>query len=398
MAKLSVTKIKNLKEPQMYADGGGLYLNVSKSGTKSWIFRGTVKGLTTSTGTPLRIEKGLGSVADVTLADARKKAAVFHEMVRGGFNPVDAEKKEALTFRKAAQRVHSNLSPTWRNKKHTETWLATVENYACAKFGNKPIEQVNSADILKVLSPIWIEKHETAKRLKQRLSAIFDWAKVAGHYPHDNPVNGIKISLPVVKRQARHMAAMPWQDIPMLMAELGRRDGVSARTVEFIILTATRSGEARGARWSELDGNVWTIPGDRMKRGVPHRVPLSAEAMEVLDRVRNLDADLMFPSVQRAKDGAAREQSVMVFKALYGRMGLEGFTTHGFRSSFRDWCSESARADWEVAEIALSHAVGNEVERAYARSDLLERRQTLMNAWGQYATGKSGEVVRMVRV
>ncbi len=176
-------------------------------------------------------------------------------------------------------------------------------------------------------------------------------------------------------------------------------EGVSARTLEFIILTASRSGEARGARWSEFDFDekVWTVPGSRMKRGLPHRVPLSPEALAVLEQVRGLDDDIVFPSAKRDKAGKARDQSVMVFKALFGRMNRDGFTTHGFRSTFRDWCSESAHADREVAEAALSHASGNEVERAYARSDLFERRRALMDAWGRYATGKAGDVVRMVR-
>jgi integrase len=395
--KLRVAGLKSLNEPRMYADGDGLYLNVSKSGTKSWIFRATVKGLTTTNGTPLRVEKGLGSVKNVTLADARINSRVFHEMARAGINPVDDNSKEILTFRDAALRVHSNLSPTWRNKKHTETWLATVENYANSQIGNRPIEQIGTADILRILSPIWIEKHETAKRLKQRISTIFDWAKGAGHYQSENPVNGIKMALPRVKRQARHLAALPWQEIPTLMTKLKEREGMSARTVEFIIFTATRSGEARGARWREIEGNIWTIPAERMKRGVAHRIPLSDDAINVLDRVRGMDTDLIFPSVQRGKKGEARTQSVMVFKALFSRMGWEGFTTHGFRSSFRDWCSESAHADWEVAETALAHAVGNESERAYARSDLLERRKVLMNLWGHYATGKSGDVIPMVR-
>jgi integrase len=190
---------------------------------------------------------------------------------------------------------------------------------------------------------------------------------------------------------------MDWQDLPGFMADLARREGVSARTLEFIILTGVRSGEARGARWNEIEGNIWTVPGERMKRGVPHRVPLSPDALAVLDKVRGLDEDLIFPSVQRGKDGKGKGQSVMVFKALFKRMNRDGFTTHGFRSTFRDWCSESAKAEREVAEAALSHATGNEVERAYARSDLFDRRVVLMDAWARYATGQTGDVVRMVR-
>lgn len=231
------------------------------------------------------------------------------------------------------------------------------------------------------------------------MSTIFDWAKGAGHYPHENPVNGIKKALPTVKRRAEHMTALDWRDIPGFMEDLAEREGVSARTLEFLILTASRSGEARGARWSEidLDARDWIVPGERMKRGVAHRVPLSEAAMAVLERVRSLDADLVFPSVQRGEKGEARPQSVMVFKALMKRMGREGITVHGMRSSFRDWCSESAHADREVAEAALSHATGNEVERAYARSDLFERRRALMDAWSRFATGRNGKITELVR-
>jgi integrase len=190
------------------------------------------------------------------------------------------------------------------------------------------------------------------------------------------------------------------KDLPMLMEALSEREGVSARCLEFIILTAARSGEARGARWEEidLDKQVWTVPGERMKRGLAHRVPLSDEAVIVLRKVEGLDGDLVFPSAQRDKSGGSKPQSVMVFKALTKRMGRDGFTTHGFRSTFRDWASESARADREVAEAALSHATGTAVERAYARSDLFERRRELMDAWGRHAMGEEGKVIQMIRV
>lgn len=255
-------------------------------------------------------------------------------------------------------------------------------------FGARPIELVRTADVLRVLSPIWTEKHETAKRLRQRISTVFDWAKGAGHYPHENPVNGIKKALPTVKRHAEHMAALPWQNVPDFVAELETRPGVSARALEFIILTAARSGEARGARWSEINNGTWTVPAERMKRSIEHRVPLSPDALRVVEAVRCLDGDLLFPSNSRNSDGRARPQSDMVFKALMTRMGRSGFTVHGFRSSFRDWCSDSSLAPREPAEAALSHASGNEVERAYARSDHFERRRSLMEDWARFAFSK----------
>jgi integrase len=238
-----------------------------------------------------------------------------------------------------------------------------------------------------------------ASRVKQRLSTVFDWAKGAGHYPHENPVNGLKKALPSVRRRVEHREAMPWQEVPDFMADLSTREGMSARALEFILLTAVRSNEGRGARWAEFDlkKGIWTVPAERMKRSIPHRVPLTPQVLVVLEKVQGLDADLVFPSPTRGKDGKSRPMSDMVFKQLFGRMKRDGFTTHGFRSSFRDWASESAHAEREVAEAALSHAVGNEVERAYARSDLFERRRKLMDAWGRYCSGEQGNVVEMRR-
>lgn len=389
MKSLTVKKVSALREPGMYSDGNGLYLRVGPSGGKSWILRTMVHGR--------RRELGLGSAQLVTLAEARGLAFKYRKIAREGGDPDTVRKRESLSFEEAARRVHQSLLPTWKNKKHADTWIATIDQYALPALGLKPLHTVHSSDILAILSPIWTEKPETAKRLKQRISTIFDWAKGAGHYAQENPVNGLTKALPRQKKSDRHMPSMNWQKVPQFVGDLQDRDGVSARTLEFIILTAVRSGEARGARWQEIEGDVWTIPGDRMKKGVEHRVPLSGEALEVLERVRGLDGEFVFPSIQKAKDGGSKPQSDMVFKALTNRMGVSGFTTHGFRSSFRDWCSESARVDREVAEAALAHSVGNAVEQAYARSDLIDRRRELMDAWGRYVSGKSGDVVEMVR-
>ena len=391
MPKLTVKKIENLKKPGFYGDGEGLYLKVASAGSKSWILRTVVQGR--------RRDLGLGSAVLVPLAEARTQSREFRRIARAGGDPDTIRKQETLRFDEAAKRVHSSLSKTWRNQKHARAWLASLECYAFPKFGKRQLHTIGTADILEVLAPIWIEKHETAKRLKQRLSTVFDWAKGAGHYPHENPVNGVKKALPIVKRRPKHMAAMEWHALPAFMKDLSCREGISARTLEFLILTATRSGEARGACWEEVDlrAKEWVIPGERMKRGLPHRVPLSEAALGVLERVRGLDPVWVFPSPSRGPHSESRPQSVMVFKSLLKRMGREGFTVHGFRSTFRDWCSESVRADREVAEAALSHATGNEVERAYARSDLFDRRRNLMELWGQYSSGNAGSVVQIAR-
>lgn len=399
MPKLTNLKVRKTQKPGVYADGNGLYLNVAVGGSKTWVFRGTVKGRVTPSGNPYRTEIGLGSVHVVSLADARDKARELRAMARSGKNPLDEKRKEHLTFEEAARRVYGNLLPTWRNEKHRKVWISSLEGHVFPHIGARPIETVGTAEVLSVLQPIWTSRAETARRVKQRISTVFDWAKGAGHYTHENPVNGLRKALPVVSRQPKHMAALDWRQVPVFMLELAEREGVSARTLEFIILTCGRSGEVRGARWSEmeLDVGIWTIPGERMKTGNTHRVPLSPEALSVLEQVRGLDEQFVFPSNQLGPKGEAKEQSVMVFKSLLIRMRRDDFTVHGFRSSFRDWCSESARAEWEVAEACLAHSVGNEVERSYARSDLLDRRRVLLERWGKYAAGGSGDVVRLAR-
>ena len=389
MAGLTDLRVRRLKQPGVYGDGEGLYLNIADGGTKSWILRATVKGKVTPSGRPYRAEIGLGSVSLVSLADAREKGRELRKLARSGINPLDAKRKETLTFEEASRRLHAELSKTWRSEKHGKIWIAAMQNHVFPTIGSSEIERIGTAEVLTVLSPIWVEQHETARRLKQRIAAVFDWAKGHGHYSQENPVNGVKRALPSVKRKTEHMAALPWQAVPGFMSDLAARDGISARTLEFIILTAARSGEARGARWSEIDLNneVWTVPANRMKRNLVHRVPLSPAAMAVLERVRGFDPDFVFPSIQRGKSGETKQQSVMVFTSLLKRMKRDDITTHGFRSAFRDWCSESARAEREIAEAALSHAVGNAVERAYARSDLFDRRRDLMEQWAQYVKG-----------
>ena len=370
----------------MHGDGGGLYLRVGPTGAKSWILRTVVHGR--------RRDFGLGSATLTSLAEAREKARELRKVARDDGDPDTVRRRESLTFEDATRKVHANLLPTWRSEGHGVRWLSSFERYVFPAFGQRPVHTITNADVLGVLTPIWAEKHDTARRVKQRIASVFDWAKGAGHYPHENPVNGLEKALPSVKRRAVHMAALSWPDLPAFMSELSAREGVSARCLAFIILTAARSREAREARWDEIDGDVWTVPAERMKRGVAHRVPLSAAALTQLESVRGLDDELIFPSANRNRDGNTKPMSGTVFAALMKRMKREGFTTHGFRSTFRDWCGESANVEREVAEAALSHAFGDRVERAYARSDLFERRRAIMDLWGRFATGKMGGVSR----
>lgn len=378
--KLNVSKAKSLSAPGRYGDGGGLHLLIQKDGRKSWVLRTTVHGR--------RRDLGLGGISYVSLAQARIEALRLRTIARNGGDPLAERNKEVLTFGQAAERVFEQSRPTWKNAKHAEQWINTLRTYAFPFFGDIQIANVTSANVLEALTPIWTSKPETAKRLKQRISTVFDWAKSAGHYPNENPVAGLKKALPDNRVQPKHHASLPWPELPEFMERLSSREGVSAYCLRFIILTAVRSGEARGATWSEIDGNKWIIPAQRMKAAKAYRIPLSPEALAVLDEVRGLDGDLIFPSTRK------RPLSVMAFKALFKRMGVDAITTHGFRSTFRDWCSESAHIPREVAEAALAHKTGDATEQSYARSDLFERRIDVMDQWSAYATNRKGSVLQ----
>ncbi|KAA9010176.1 DUF4102 domain-containing protein [Histidinibacterium aquaticum] len=389
--------MKAKKEPGMYGDGGGLYLRVGPSGSKSWILRTRIKGRFTQSGKPLRWEGGLGSVNDVSLADARLKAQELRALARQGQDPGAARDHEEITFRKAAERVHAEMKPTWKSERHANIWWSSMENHVFPAFGDRLIEDIGQPDVRSALALIWTSKPDTARRVKQRVANVFSWAIAAGHYSNANPVNRDLVSgLPKVRRRTKHRPALPWQELPDFMDDLSKREGMSAFTLKFLILTACRSWEVRGAEWSEFSGSIWTVPPERMKRDIPHRVPLSNEALAVVEELKGLDDRYVFPAITRDEAGKAKPQSVNVFGSLLDRMKVEGVTAHGFRSTFRDWASEYARVDREVAEAALSHATGNEVERAYARSDLFLRRVELMEQWGKFATGQDdGKVVRL---
>ena len=381
MGGLTVLKVKALNEPGMYGDGSGLYLCVGPGNAKSWILRTTVFGK--------RREFGLGSAALVTLAEAREEAQRMRKIARGGGNPETERSRQSLSFADAARQVYKERQSTWKNQKHRDTWLASVEKHVNPAFGTRPIHTIGTGDVIRALLPIWKERHETANRLKQRLSTIFDWAKGHGYYVGENPVNGIEKALPVVKTKQAHLPAMDWKAVPAFVIELRQREGVSARALEFLILTGVRSVEARGAQWEEFDKSekLWVIPDTRMKAGEEHRVPLSTPALAILENLAGLDEVFVFPSTVSDQHGRARPMSDAVFRALLDRMGVEKITVHGFRTSFRVWCDEVAHADFSVAEISLSHAVGSSVTRSYARSDLLDRRRSLMDEWAKYVTG-----------
>lgn len=391
MGNLTDRGAKGKLAPGLHSDGDGLYLNVTAAGTRSWLFRGTIKGRSTSAGKPYRVEVGLGSIGDVRLAEAREKAGALRKQCRSGVNPLDEKHRARLTFEQVARQLHIKEAATWAPS-HSKRWLASLESFAFPKIGNRPIEEIRRPHVVEVLEPIWRTRHETARKLKIRLAQVIDFAADRGMYADGNPARGTIRSLETFDHEPKHMAALPWREVPALMERLAERDGVSAVALSFAILTAARSSEVRGARWSEIDvdGKVWNVPKERMKARKAHRVPLTDEMLALLERVRGLDPHLVFPSAQRLKNGTAKVMSDMVFKALFVRMKIEGITQHGFRSSFRDWASEAARADREIAEACLAHAVGGRVERAYARSDQFERRRDLMEAWSRFATEQIG--------
>ena len=375
MSKLSKRRVDTVKEAGFYSDGDGLYLAVKPTGSKSWILRTMVLGR--------RRDIGIGSASLVSLAEARDKARELRKVARDGGDPLADRNRTALTFREAAEEYHRIIAASFSSEKHGRLWLSGLKIHAYPMLGDLPLESVAVSDVRRVLEPIWTVKHETARRIKQRLEAIFDWSKAEGFYKADNPCGGVKRVLKPHRRNPVHHAAMPWKQLPAFYAALTARESTSARTLQFIILTASRSREAREARWDEVEGDVWTVPSSRAKTRQPHRVPLSMEAVRVLDQMRGFDEDLIFPSVQYRGKRGSKPLSVNAFRALYARMGQTDLTTHGFRSTFRDWCSEHAQVSREVAEAALAHSLG-EVERAYRRSDLFELRRELMSEWSQF--------------
>ena len=372
-----------------HGDGNGLYLVVDPSGARRWIVRVVVKGQKNRRGGPLRTDFGLGSASLVTLNEARERALEYRRMARQGLNPRYNASSEVPSFAEFAQQVHIDRMPTWKNAKHGQQWINTLRDYAFPKIGRMPIDSIGQPEVMMCLAPIWTDKHETAKRLAQRIKVVLDVARSKGFREGENPVTAIKEAgaLPKVKARPKHHTALSWRDMPAFYAKLLERDEVAALALRFTCLSAARSGEVLGMRWAEvdMDAGFWTCPAERMKMGVEHRVPLTDEMRAILDALRPLGSEVVF-------EGQRRHQplSNMAMAMLLRRMGVTGITVHGFRSTFRDWAAEVAEAPREVAEKCLAHTVGSDVERAYARSDLLEQRRALMHDWSQYvASGRN---------
>ncbi len=398
--KLSDASAKAEKKPGRHSDGGGLYLNVSANGSKSWLFMWVAKGSTK------RTEMGLGAYPTVALARARAKAAEYRAVVEEGRDPKAERDREAEpTFGEAADRLIESIKGEWRNAKHEYQWRQTLGDSYCAKLRLKRVSQIGTNDVLAVLSPIWATKAETASRLRARLERVFEYAKVKGWRSGENPAawrGNLRNLLPKRQRLQRgHQPAMPYADVPAFVANLQGHDAISARALEFTILTACRSGEVLGARWSEFDlkAETWTIPASRMKAGQTHTVPLSKRAIAILAVLAgNRRGEFVFAGEPRAGNKAdvkhGRPLSNMSMMMLLRRMQQTEITVHGFRSAFRDWAGDRTTFPREVAEEALAHMVGNTVERAYRRSDALEKRRKLMQAWADFLAAKpKGKVV-----
>lgn len=389
--KLTKKLVENLGAGR-HGDGGGLYLVVDPSGARRWIVRVVVKGQRNIKGAPLRTDFGLGGADVVTLNQARERALEYRRMAKQGLNPRFNASREIPSFEEVAGQVHIDRMPTWKNAKHGAQWINTLRDYAFPKIGRMPIDSIGQPEVLMCLSPIWTEKHETARRLSQRIKIILDVAKSKGFRSGENPVTAIHDAqvLPKVKVKPKHHKAMQWQEVPNFYSDLKTRDAMAAKALMFTCLTGSRTSEVLGMQWVEVDfeERIWTCPADRMKGGETHRVPLTDEMLEIIEPLRAMKSNYVFEGQKRNKP-----LSNMAMLMLLRRMQVEGVTVHGFRSTFRDWASEAANAPREVAEMSLAHKVGSDVERAYARSDLLEKRRALIERWSAFVAGSVGKVI-----
>lgn len=406
MAIITDTKARNIKpDDPAIPHGGitGLALHATQSkGRGKWVLRYV------SPVTGKRRNAGLGAYPEISIAEVAKRASAMRIELAEGKDPLEERiklKTEATptipTFKIAAETLHRDLLPGWKNPKHGMQWINTLTEYVFPKMGSKVLNEIQPGDVAEVLKPIWLTKAETASRVKQRIHAVMAWGWAHGHC-QSNPVDVVGHLLaqqPGKAIRTQHHPAMPWRDIPDFIQKHlrpGNRPEVTRTLLEFIILTACRSGEARGMSWAEVDlrNKVWTIPEERMKAKITHRVPLSPRAIAILEAQRDQHKTLVFPSVRDRV-----ELSDMAITSLLRRLKAHSdtpgrvATAHGFRSSFRDWCSEQGYSR-DLAERSLAHTIKDKVEAAYHRTDLLEQRRELMNAWARYLSGENFNVIK----
>ncbi|RQV02627.1 DUF4102 domain-containing protein [Burkholderia cenocepacia] len=382
--------VTRLKEPGLYADGGGLYLQITKTGVKSWLFRymreGKARGM------------GLGPLRTVGLADARAKALDCRRQLLDGNDPLDKKKEQrvqqqiaaakAITFEACATKFIEAHRASWKNAKHADQWTNTLTTYAYPVFESLPVSAIDTTHVMKVLEPIWTTKSETAGRLRGRIESVLDWATVRGYRSGENPARlkgHLDTLLPRLSRvrKVKHHPALPYAELPAFMEALRLEEGIAARALEFLILTATRTNEVIGATWDELSiaERAWIIPADRMKMRKEHRIPLSDQAVAIIKAMEGVKQnDYVFPGARYNKP-----LSNMAMLQLLERMKRSDITVHGFRSTFRDWAGETTHFPREVCEAALAHGLKDKAEAAYARGDLFVKRGALMQEWAGYA-------------
>jgi integrase len=387
--RLSAVEVKGIDRKGMHHDGGGLYLQVSAAGAKSWIYRFMLDGRPR--------EMGLGPVNVISLAEARKRAGECRRMRLDGIDPIEARKARhgqrkleaarGMTFDACAAAYLDAHRESWRNAKHRDQWRNTLSSYASPVFGSLPVQTIDVALVMKALEPIWRGKPETASRLRGRIEAVLDWATAREYRKGENPARWrghLDKLLPARAKiqRVQHHPALHYHELADFMEALRDQDGIAARALEFLILTAARTGEIIGARWDEIDleDKVWVVPGARMKAGREHRVPLSGASLAILKRMKETrESDFVYPG---GKKGMPLSNMAML--AVLKRMGRDDLTAHGFRSTFRDWSAECTDFRSEVVEMALAHTIENKVEAAYRRGDLFQKRRQLMEAWTRF--------------
>jgi integrase len=393
--RLTAREVASATKPGMYPDGGNLYLRIARSGAKSWCLRFMIEGNAR--------EMGLGGFSKVGLADARKKAAPLRLLLADKVDPIERRKLEksantiaaarSMTFDECAASYIKAHEVGWRHAKHHRQWTSSLARYVSPAFGAAPVSSIDVGMVMNVLEPLWAKMPETASRVRGRIERVLDWARARGFREGENPARwrGHLAHLLPARSKVRaqsHYAALPYTDIAVFMADLRSRGGVGASALEFLILCAARSSEVAGARWAEIDRatRMWTVPGERMKGGRKHRVPLSAAAMAVLNRMKTTDDEFIFSN----EPGRGLGKGALA-KQLKGR----NCTVHGFRAAFRTWASERTNFPRELVEVGLAHVVGDKVEEAYQRGDMLEKRRRLMTAWADYCAkpAAAGEVV-----
>ena len=387
MARLSAAKVKAIKRPGMHGDGNGLYLRVTGSGSRSWMQRIVIHGR--------RRDLGLGSYPTIGLAQARALALANKALVTAGRDPLaERHRANVPTFREAAKKVYEANLPRWRNGKHTVNWWGSLELHAFPVIGDVKVDRIRRSDVLAVLEPIWAVRPETARRVRQRIRTILRWCEAHDYCAGNAAGEALNGALPPMPRLKAHHRALPYREVAEALETVNASDASLAAKLcfRFLVLTAARSGEARGATWDEIDDDAreWCIPTERMKSGVQHRVPLSGAALAVLEQASQIrdDSGLVFPSPVRP----GRPMSDMTLTKVLRSTGLaERATVHGFRSTFRDWAAECTNAPHAVMELSLAHAVGSSVEQAYARSDLIAKRRALMDEWESFVTGGSSD-------